>query len=343
MTEILSNGFRVTAIFLIIFFGTVFYESEKVSYRKNVFIFFLLTVIGYLLAYWEPFQSNKLIFTISFFLSITLPFAFWLAAKALFNDDFKWSAKYWILSIGVPVILNVLYYSNEVITDGFYIQIRVLPYLISVFFILLVIYESIKNRDNDLVLSRLKKRNVFVIFSSFMALFSIYFFFVEDPMKLPALFDLFQNGVICIFIALFFYPQIEYKNLWEVTRSHGVTNDANTIIQKRIIEKIRQLFENERMYTSEGITITQLSENISEKEYQVRRAINGELGYTNFNAFLNYYRIREACRIIGSDHNKSLTFQEIAFKMGYQSVATFNRAFKTETGKTPSEYSDNLN
>ena len=33
-----------------------------------------------------------------------------------------------------------------------------------------------------------------------------------------------------------------------------------------------------------------------------------------------------------------LTFQEIAFKMGYQSVATFNRAFKKEKSKTPSEY-----
>ncbi len=341
MTEILSNGFHVTAVFLIVFFGIAVFNSEKVTFRKNILILFLLTVIGYLLAYWEPVQTEKIIFSISFFLSITLPFAFWLAAKALFDDDFQWSAKYWILGIAVPVIMNVLYYLNEIITVGFYAHFRALPYLISVFFILLVIYESVRNRDDDLVLSRLKKRNVFVIFSSFSALFSMYFFFVEDPMKLPVLFDLLQNGVICVFVALFFYSQLEYKNLWEEPVKVIMANDANTIIRKRIIKKIEHLFTEEKMYSTEGITIIALSENINEKEYQVRRAINYELGYTNFNAFLNHYRITEACQLINRNQEKNLTFQEIAFQLGYQSVATFNRAFKKVTGKTPSEFSNN--
>lgn len=339
MIEILSNGFRVTAVFLIMFFGIVLFQSEKVVFRKNIFVLFLLTVIGYLMAYWEPIQSEKVVFTMFFFLSISLPFTFWLAAKALFDDNFKWTLKYWILSITIPIIMNLLYHLNELLSDSIYSNFKAVPYLISVLFILLVIYESIKNKDNDLVLSRLKKRNVFVIFSSFMALFSMYFFFVKDPMKLPVQMDLLQNGVICLFMALFFRSQFEYNNLWKVPTIENVTNNSNFTIRKRIIQKIEQLFSQEKMYRTEGITITFLSENIHEKEYQVRRAINQELGYTNFNAFVNHYRIKEACELMNQNSDKNFTFQEIAFKLGYKSIATFNRAFKNETGKTPSEFS----
>lgn len=342
MLELLSSGFRVTALFLVVTLGVVFYSSEKYSFRKNILILFLWTVLGYLLAYWEPVQSEKVVFRIAFFFSVALPFAFWLLSKALFDDDFKWSLKYWILAITVPIAHNVLYDLNEFVSAEFYIPFKIVPYLISVTFIVLVIYESLKNKDNDLVLSRLKKRNIFVIFSSFLALFSVYFFFVEDPLQLPPTFELIQNFVLSIFIFLFFYSQFDYKNLFENTdNSQGkITHNVNSEIHKRIINKLLNVFDKEQLYTKEGITITQLSSILNEKEYLVRRAINGELGYTNFNSFLNHYRITEAIRLLKENKTKELTFQEIAFNMGYQSVATFNRAFKKETGKTPSEHSE---
>ena len=47
------------------------------------------------------------------------------------------------------------------------------------------------------------------------------------------------------------------------------------------------------------------------------------------------YWMKEAVRLFGAE--PELTFQEIAYRMGIQSVATFNRTFKKETGLTPSE------
>jgi len=128
--------------------------------------------------------------------------------------------------------------------------------------------------------------------------------------------------------------------LFEINKnSEGISTQSISIeINKRIIKKLIEVFENDKLYKNEGITITQLALVLNEKEYLVRRAINGELRYTNFNSFLNYYRITEACRLLKGNRLKALTFQEIAFQMGYQSVATFNRAFKKEIGKTPSEF-----
>lgn len=340
MTEFLTNSFRLTALFLLIVFGVVFYSSEKYSFKKNILLLFLTTLAAYLLAYWEPVQKVNALFQITFFLSVSFPFSFWLFSKALFDDEFVWSRKFWILTLVAPLVLNILYRLNDEGSLDFYRHFKVIPYLISVVFIILAIYESMKNKENDLVLSRLKKRNVFVIFSSFLALFSVYFFFVKEPMKLPVEFELIQNMIISIFILLFFHSQFEYKKLFVENSSSKTTNNlgANEDIQKRIIDKLQMVFENEKIYTNEGITITWLSEKLNEKEYLVRRAINGELGYTNFNSFLNHYRIVESCKLISESQFRELTFQEIAFQMGYQSVATFNRAFKNEIGITPSEF-----
>lgn len=340
MLDLLSNGFRVTALFLLISFGIVFYLNEVESFKKNIFLMFLLTLVGYLLAYWQPVQSTQVLFNVSFSLSVSLPFFFWLLSKSLFDDDFVWSKKLWILTIAVPIIHNLLYHFNEGIELEFYRHFKIIPYLFSVLFIMLVIYETVKNKENDLVLSRLKKRNIFVIFSSFLALFSVYFFFVQDPIKLPGIFELIQNITICIFIFLFFSSQFDYNILF-IPNTNGRDESpvkAKVEIHKRIIEKLIPIFENEKYFTNERITVAQLASVLNEKEYLLRQAINGELGYTNFNNFLNHYRINEACRLIKENQYKELTFQEIAFKMGYQSVATFNRAFKKETEQTPTEY-----
>jgi len=325
---------------LLCVFGYTLIRKERRSFRKNVFLFFLLTLIGYMLAYWRPLQSFPVLHPISFFLSIQLPLAFWILSKAFFDDDFEWNWKYWLLATLVPVLHYLLYRLNESGISAYPEELRFLPYLLSVAFIVLSIIEALKNMEGDLVIARLKKRNVFVIFSSLLALASMYFFFTKDPLQLPLSFELLQNALSCLFILWIFGAQLSYRELFARSAStqKKSSEEKDLSIQKRIIQKLLNIFEEEKLYTKEGLTISKLADHAGEKEYLLRRAINGQLGYTNFNNFLNHYRIREACRLINENNLKELTFQEIAFKMGYQSVATFNRAFKKETDKTPSEY-----
>jgi AraC-like DNA-binding protein len=341
MVQLFADGFRIAALLFVMTFGAAVFLFEKRSARKNILLFFLLTTIGYLLAYWELVQSNNLFFHVPFFFSVSLPFAFWLFSKALFDDEFTWNLTFWILSIVTPVSHYIFYQLNGIVTATFYDHFKFVPYLFSVIFIVLVIFEAFRNKDNDLVLSRLKSRNVFVIFSSFLALISVYYFFIEDPLQLPQTFELVQNLIICIFLLLFFSSQFEYINIFP-TDSRQDQKERDTANQKRIMEKLLDAFENEKLYATEGLTILQLGQALNEKEYLVRRAINGELGYTNFNSFLNFYRIREACRLIKENPNKELTFQEIAYKTGYQSIATFNRAFKKETALSPGEFAQSF-
>jgi YesN/AraC family two-component response regulator len=87
------------------------------------------------------------------------------------------------------------------------------------------------------------------------------------------------------------------------------------------------LIEEKKVYRNEGLTIRELSEMLSEQEYKVRRLIKGELGFRNFNDFLNKYRVNEAYEILSDPSQTRKTIREIAYGLRYQSIGPFNKAF----------------
>ncbi|MCR9144974.1 MAG: AraC family transcriptional regulator [bacterium] len=105
---------------------------------------------------------------------------------------------------------------------------------------------------------------------------------------------------------------------------------------QRLAGRIEELFQNEDYYATEGLTVTQLASRLEERDYKVRRAINGVLGYRNFNAFLNQYRVAEAQRRLLAE--PELPVLRLAMDLGYRSLAGFNKAFKDETRRTPTEF-----
>ncbi|WP_416896579.1 MAG: helix-turn-helix domain-containing protein [Minwuia sp.] len=87
-----------------------------------------------------------------------------------------------------------------------------------------------------------------------------------------------------------------------------------------------------------GITVASLAGDLGVPEYRLRRAINGGLGFRNFNAFLNSHRIAEARRRLRDPAMTRLPILTIAMDLGYGSVGPFNRAFRDITGETPSAF-----
>jgi AraC-like DNA-binding protein len=77
---------------------------------------------------------------------------------------------------------------------------------------------------------------------------------------------------------------------------------------------------------------------LGEQEYKVRRLINGELGFRNFNDFLNKYRVNDACEILNDPSQNRKTILEIAYSLGYQSIGPFNKAFKELKETTPTVF-----
>ncbi|MEM1376421.1 MAG: AraC family transcriptional regulator [Pseudomonadota bacterium] len=101
--------------------------------------------------------------------------------------------------------------------------------------------------------------------------------------------------------------------------------------------RIRDLMED-GAYFSPGLSIGDLARQLSLPEHRLRKLINGSLGYRNFAAFVNDYRIAEAKRRLAQPDLVHTQITSLAYDLGYQSLAPFNRAFRERAGVSPSEF-----
>ena len=115
------------------------------------------------------------------------------------------------------------------------------------------------------------------------------------------------------------------------------SNEANPA-DRKLLEALMRLMAEERIYRHEGISIGTLATKLSVPEYRLRRLINQQLGYRNFNVFLNDHRIEEAKAALADPSQAEVPVITIAMDAGFQSLGPFNRAFKATTGVTPTEY-----
>lgn len=109
---------------------------------------------------------------------------------------------------------------------------------------------------------------------------------------------------------------------------------VNPLLLKRLV----QLMMQERIFRQERLTVGALAARLAVSEEQLRRAINEGLGYRNFNAFINHHRLAEAKAALADPGQRDVPVLTIAMDAGFQSLGPFNRAFKADTGLTPTEY-----
>ncbi len=107
---------------------------------------------------------------------------------------------------------------------------------------------------------------------------------------------------------------------------------------RKLVDALMRLMADERIYRQENITIGTLATRLKIPEYRLRRLINQQLGYRNFNVFLNNHRIEEAKAALADPAQAEVPVITIAMDTGFQSLGPFNRAFKAVTGVTPTEY-----
>lgn len=113
-----------------------------------------------------------------------------------------------------------------------------------------------------------------------------------------------------------------------------------TVREKEAIKaKILTSFETDKLHLEPELTITALSDKISEPVKSISQVINESFN-CNFFDFINSIRIQESKQKI-QDNDKlarPLTISEIMYESGFNSKSAFNRAFKKHTGLTPTDF-----
>lgn len=106
-------------------------------------------------------------------------------------------------------------------------------------------------------------------------------------------------------------------------------------------ERLQHVMATRKPYLDPQLTLANLSRELAVNPNLLSFVINA--GFEkNFNDFINDQRVAEVKAKLERSASKNLTLLAVAFECGFNSKATFNRAFKKFTGLSPKEYQDQL-
>lgn len=113
-----------------------------------------------------------------------------------------------------------------------------------------------------------------------------------------------------------------------------ITEEYDPALDLPHVEKVKMLLEGEHVYRQMRLNRAKLAELVGITEYNLSRIINRHFGM-NFNELINTYRIEEAKTRL---RNESSQITVIGFEVGFNSIASFNRVFRTKVGSSPTDY-----
>ncbi len=297
---------------------------------------FALSIFCYLIVESDAIQSTLLLRIVVSIGAICIPVLFWLLSRAIFEDDFRFRASLliWFLVLIIP---HLNFFLDNMIPGSAFGQLSaVVARLASLGFVLAGLYTALRTKRGDLVDERIRFRNIFLVITAALIGVTLIVEIISIDQQTIAVLQVLQRSSIFA-ITLFFLlstfgirPGFFFKEIPKLKTS--------TVDDPLLSAKLQTLMEHQRVYKKEGLAIGQLAELMNEQEYRLRRLINGQLGFRNFNDFLNQYRVNEACDTLSDPAQSRKTILEIAYDLGYQSIGPFNKAFKDLKGTTPTAY-----
>ncbi len=296
----------------------------------------------------------------------------WLLARAVFRERLGIGAAQ-LLAAATGVVIN-LTFAYELPRRLFgetplaVLADQVVPHGIALGFVLLAIVDAQRDVHSDLVEPRRRLRVVFVTaIATYAAIVAV----VETALRgdrAPAALDLTHVGLlVAAAIGAAFVVFKHGDNLLGREASTPLDRPAEPprpeLELKPHVEPLAPLVEDgsreqehptprapvdplleelaawiaRKGFLEPELSVAQLARTLRTQEYKLRRLLNGQLGFRNFNDFLHRHRVQAACERL-THFGAELSITELSLDVGYGSLATFNRAFKEITGVSPTEY-----
>ena len=114
------------------------------------------------------------------------------------------------------------------------------------------------------------------------------------------------------------------------------TSYAMPVDQKdELFMKIKSIFDDLYVISDVDFNINKMAEYVGSNVKYVSVVINEKFG-KGFKVILNW--VKQACKMLSDDNYDRFTIKTIFESVGYRNAASFNRAFKSVMGMTPSTY-----
>jgi AraC-like DNA-binding protein len=323
------GGFAATAVAMA--------ASRKLAPLRWIGALLFICAIGHVLYSWSGLTHPGIV---PWALSVTAPGVFWLFAMTLLNDEPAISP--W--RFAPPLIAFGLWALGASLPQPFCFWIWK-PY--SVFAAGLVIHVlavAWRGWRSDLVDQRRHLRApLSAAAAGYMLIQALCDFGLPGYPRLPAwvqalvLAGLGLGAVVALLRVepeLVLAPTAPGKTPQAAPIASLVLGPADRLILVRLD---RAMTENE-VWRDEALSIGTLAALVGAPEHRLRKLINGTLGHRNFADYVNSRRI-EAAKIALSDPELALkSVSAVAYDLGFGSLGPFNRAFRAETGSTPTAW-----
>ncbi|WP_316846596.1 helix-turn-helix domain-containing protein [Pedobacter psychrodurus] len=172
---------------------------------------------------------------------------------------------------------------------------------------------------------------------------------VPVAFKLP-IFSFFNGH--CISGALFFSAVLYLNTFLFISRrkTSNLFSDNQDLVRyanKKITEeqataltdRLQKIILGEELYKNPDLKLNDLAKKINISGHQLSQLLNDNLG-KSFAAYINGFRINEACELIVND--KGIKLEAIGYEVGFNSKSTFYTAFKKYKQTTPMQYKEQL-
>ena len=271
------------------------------------------------------------------FLLLIGPFLRWYVL-GMTQVNFKLLKKHYVeLTPFISVFLASLFVTEEWYQNSKWVivvfsSILIFIYLHLLFYIILSwrIFKSSNKKEHKEELTKSQK----VIFNwlrflilGFLVIWLSYVFNILDE-AIPYI----SGPILYSFIVYYLsYKAFELK----VSDLDGNTFKVND--NKLFFDEITKAIITNKLYLESDLTLSKLAKLFGKSNQKISEIINQYSG-KNFNDFINHFRVEEAKIKLLAKENKQYTIATIAFDVGFNSLSSFNYAFKKFVGVTPSAF-----
>lgn len=220
-----------------------------------------------------------------------------------------------------------------------FLPINIWPYLYAILIIQTLIYliAVVKQVDHLWDFSNTLDRWKSLLFMA-VAIISMSYFVVVlfdwNQYLLPIL----TYSVLLYLMTLYLLKSSDIHELVEIREKYRSSKLSGT--QKTaILNQLTALMDNNHLYKDSDLSLKKLSGRLGIQESYISQAINMDLA-TNFNGFINDYRVNSLCQALEQDRGQLMTIEQHAFAMGFNSLSTCYQVFKSKIGMTPKQFRD---
>lgn len=335
---------QIIAIIQGIFVLFVLFTNRK-DYKKTTFWLLFGSLISVLLYILGDDKNNLFVKNKDWFLFDNTLFVTFLF---LFFKYYKSEKEKFIKSNCLFFLPNIFYLFLEVFEMKLpkeNLTIEILEVLLELTFVVylgLILHSVFTN-----------KRRIWITYFVIPIVILFVFSCINDILKIIGLEELsffsnqnFNSYLLLIVAFLFYFISFKLlsKNKYILPKNE-ISKYKNSNLTIKLIEQYQSelinSMEMEKLYLNGKLSIQDVSDKLNIPKQYISEVLNEHMN-TNFQDFINEYRVEEFIKRLRNDQNNHFTLLGIAIEVGFNSKSSFNAIFKKSKGLTPTQFKKNL-